>query len=329
MKISFDNLHNAKWKPEEWQDIFDNIISNANKVLHGDINQTFKNPNITIDFIIDDLCQYFDSEKINACAMIINEEKYKIIFTRRLIQILSHFSRKILDYDIIFKHLKRTEENREKLMGLSDTAFYIWVQFIFYHEWSHIVRGHLATNNRKYKIDKWFELSNDNVKNKIKIVDIRALEADADRWGSSFMIGNYSIVFNDIYKMFYTDIPKEDALYDYILMLIFLFDLFDILEGKSRVEKDEASFEHPEPEFRALLCITTLIDNNTIELFSNISKESKLKIVQKASLSYFLKFRNYNETVFAEKFFKWQKFMSTTGDRLEKMKINKKTLFKK
>lgn len=329
MTIDFDALYNSNWDKQQWDDVYKNIYINADKVLNYGIKELFKNPKISIDFKIDTEEKYFKKNEINAFAKIYDEENYIIVISKKLIQILSHFSRKIIDYEFIFPHIKRVEENRHILMELADFAFYIWIQSIFYHEFAHIVRGHLATNYRKHKIKTWYEVSNDEVNKKLKKDYIKSLEADADKWGSTFMIGNAYLILDEMFKKYYKNQKEEDYLYDYILAIVLMYDLFERLEHNVREEFKENDFDHPHPEYRALISLLVLVEDNLQnKVFISINDKEKMAIAIKAIQTYFLEFREFSNALYLDRMSGWLSFVDNTRKILEKYKINKKSLFK-
>ena len=330
MTIDFNELCNSHWDTEQWNDIYKNIYINTDKVLNYGIKELCKNPNLTINFKIDTEEKYFKKDEINAFAKICDEENYSIVLSKKLIQLLSHFSRKIIDYEFIFSHIKRVEENRQILMELADFAFYIWIQSIFFHEFAHIVRGHLATNYRKSRIKTWYEISNYEVNKKLKKEYIKSLEADADKWGSTFMLGNAYLILEEMFKKHYKNQNEEDYLYDYILTIVLMYDLFERLEHKVREEFNESDFDHPHPEYRALISLLILgEDHLQNKVFTSIDSQKKMSIVMKAIQTYFLEFRQFSNTRYSKQMLGWVNFINKTRKILEKHKINKKTLFKK
>lgn len=330
MNVDFDILCNSNWDEKQWEKVYKNIYINAEKVLNYGVNELFKNPNVNIDFKIDTEEEYFKEDEINAFAEIHDEENYIIVLSKKLIQLLSHFSRKIIDYEFIFSHIKRVEENRQILMELADFAFYIWIQSIFYHEFAHIVRGHLATNYRKYKIKTWYEVINDDINKKLKKDYIRSLEADADKWGSTFMIGNAYLILEEMFKKYYKNQKEEDYLYDYILTIVLMYDLFERLEHGARKEFNESDFDHPHPEYRALISLLVIAEENLQnKVFTSINSQEKMSISMRAIQTYFLEFRQFSNTYYLERMSGWLNFINKTRKILDKHKINKKTLFKK
>ncbi len=282
MSININELSTAKLDFNYWQDIIKNIKHNLDQIIDNKHMSKILKYDIDIEFVFDDLGS---EEKFgpNACAKYIDTEnnKYQIVLGRKLLTVLRHFSFKVIDYDDIFPKIPRTEINREKLSKLSDTIFYLWVDFICLHEWFHIVRGHLNYGhenlNKNFQIDE-FSKNKYFDDNEINLY----LEIDADRFAGKVLTGRFSLMQESLAVML--NLNEEDMVEGFSIFMIYLFDLFFLLSDNSRGKV------HPSPSERMVFLIAAMQEaiHTNPKLF-NLTEEKFLSLTETALKKHYKK----------------------------------------
>lgn len=123
-----------------------------------------------------------------------------------------------------------------------------WIDFVFLHEWSHIVLGHLdycEMNNQPF-----YEL---NIKERKKKFNNVYLEINADDFATKVFSIRFAFGITTIAKA--TNINESKLLEEMIMAMIYLFDLFFQLSGENK------RGTHPSPHERMTIFVVSLAES--------------------------------------------------------------------
>ena len=114
-----------------------------------------------------------------------NKNKYTIIFYYGFLEYFfyqaQNFAKQIL---------KRNDE-------IYWTVFYYWMEMVFLHEWSHLIRNHFNLLTKGANFTE-FGVKSNNLSNE----KIKCLEIDADRFAGKFFAAMVYLTFNNLKKNF-------------------------------------------------------------------------------------------------------------------------------
>jgi len=289
--IDFSLFHSNQLSVETWKDIFKNVQENVSVYIDNEeINKKYKN-DTSIVFKIDDL-----SDKVNASAIIINEFCYEIRIGRRLIQLLREYSWKVIDqHPAPFQHVKRDKDNQEELHNAADALLYFWIDYILFHEWSHIILGHcdhIASKNESLFEEFQYEENNADTNNDRDIERI-SMEYEADKFGSRFAIGRLSVIWEKWADSFYGKRDVSLVLVDYLLSFHYLFDLLENTANENKARKT-----HPDPMDRVFVFKTSLLEQiEGSDSFPTINEDTANVILSLASIAYWNESGKDNEWI--------------------------------
>jgi hypothetical protein len=269
----------------ERPELFDNIVSRYNKTIEyykKDPNLLKPLPSIIFDFVENNNLNAFAMKSDNKYIIGIHISTFVILsdlFSRMLANknILPNIGNaslekpieKINDYfsnledlvNIEFKVVQPIDPIRKKY---ADYLALIALDFIFEHELSHIVFGHVDYLNEKYGLEIYTEINNSaiNIKNNL---DFQTLEMDADGTALArccsfavFEILNKGFfkIDSDV-KFIYSDYYSAFSTINFVITTLFLIfgdDNFrDIQPGKTM---------HPPPRMRQLMIASTFYTIN-------------------------------------------------------------------
>lgn len=255
MKINVDDIEKlavSDFGIEYWNNIFKNVKHNINQIINNDLSYRYLKYPIEIDFYLN---QNIKNDP-NAFVEKIADRKYKIHIGRKLLILVNHYAYKIIDENLVFKDIKRNEENKEMLSTLGMAIFYYWMDFICLHEWFHITRGHLEYDNKPY-----YEYNILSEQNKEDLF----FEVDADRYAMKLVTKRFASTIKNLK----TIIDKEDEILieNFIITMMYLFHLFFLLNGKNK------RGSHPSPLERINITIPAIAESmhnqNTFTISEN------------------------------------------------------------
>lgn len=257
--------------PETWQTIFDNAKANADQVLKQYQNR------FSITYLKPDLCGYKDREKINAHAKKVSHLNYEISVYPQMVEALRRYSWLVASYKDIFKSLGVTNKIRTKM---ADTLMYMWLDFIFWHEFFHITLGHLellVPNTTLFEFgSNTKELSEDD------LWFFRTLEGEADAYAARMTFTRFNGYKHSLNKLVCPDYAERDMYFDFFLGLNFFFGLFETLRNKACTQRT-----HPLPAERNFIVQSFLpeVDNTVLKNVS-LSKDDMAQLVAYAFIEH-------------------------------------------
>lgn len=211
--------------PEQWQELFDEIVRNTHSVLASPrAMSTFYNPDIAVQISVD----VFDISK-NARATKISENEYEIILNVGLVAWLFETSQELVDdCSLIFFDIDRNQDNVERV---AKVLFKLWVDFIIFHEWSHIICGHLEFSKTK---SIWLEIPQD-ISSRLSVDNEQAIciEAEADAFASKFIAMQHAFSWKILSMQVYDSCRIRSITYDVVMAITLLFEAFDSLHFES------------------------------------------------------------------------------------------------
>ena len=180
-------------------------------------------------------------------------------FIDRLYKYAEKISHEKLDFFFGTKELKQNQKEYFK-----DILFFTWINFIMFHEWSHIIAGHLdykasksssENHDNSFWIDNYQESqNNDDV---IKNPELnRALELEADSKASLFILSyiiNNMTLYNDILLR---EINVNNVWSHFYYILSILFNFLEDMRPKN--SNSELSSTHPS-SLKRLVTMTMFI----------------------------------------------------------------------
>lgn len=193
----------------------------------------------------------------NASVRKINDKKYEILIGRKLLLLLDRYSHKIFEDDLIFSNLKRNEDNKEKIRQISLLIFYFWMEFVCLHELMHVVRSHMNFKNGSY--------TEFNINKNESVEDSVYFEADADRYAIEFLATKLVKEIENI-KVISNEYDDEIIIKNFIFLMLYLFDLFFVLNGSQKKSNHPTSLERINIIFTSLVVAGNLKGKMTMIL---------------------------------------------------------------
>lgn len=217
-------LRNVHYPKEKAESLYDYINENAQFILSS-MKDTYKEE-ININFINPKNITGNDRFILNASAGLKKNGEYLIVIYPKLINELYRHATFVTSYSKIFKSIERDQSSIHKI---ADTLLFIWADFIFFHEYSHIVLDHL--NLSFVKATELHELDDNKIKSEqldnLRLELFRTIEAEADSQAAKFAFGRFQLYKDNIYKQFDVKCNNDEKYYDYALAINFLFEWFD------------------------------------------------------------------------------------------------------
>jgi len=245
-KEYIDYLRSINISTEKIKSLYSSIKDNIEQIIKNDLI-SFNQP-INIKFLDYDEIHVDDFKIINAVACKKSENDFEILIFPGLVKELYMYARFVVSYGKIFKSIKRNNKNIEPLV---DSVFFFWLDFVFFHEYFHIIMGHLDLDIVKsfkiHEIEKESELN--EIKDLQKEIYI-ALEAEADGKAAEGSFIRFLLNRENLYNYFGVKCSDEEKIFDYLLLINFLFEWFMKQQIYNRTEA-----LHPSSLER--LCIVT------------------------------------------------------------------------
>lgn len=218
-------------------------------------------------------------------------------FIDRLYKYAEKISREKLDFFFGTKELMQIQKEYFR-----DILFFTWINFIMFHEWSHIIAGHLdykaskpgsKNHSNSFWIDDYQETkNNDDVIEDLELN--QALELEADSKASLFILSyiiNNMTLYNDI-LLREVNVNNIWAHFYYILSILFNF-LEDMRPKNSNSEFDST---HPSP-MRRLVTMTMFIigeldEREMLNKFRPVNENNLYEFFIKHDYKFQLEFSN-------------------------------------
>lgn len=288
---------------EEWQDLFGKIERDAlSIILAPSALATFKNPAISVRVMVDQL-----EHAKNARATKKSEDSYEIIFDAGLVAWLFELSETMIDdCELIFYSIERNADNTKNAARI---LFEIWMNFIIFHEWSHIICGHLNFSKTK---SIWLEMAQSGKQSKLLDNEqVICLEAEADAFATKFlaMLHNFSwrILSQDIYGEF----RANSITYDVVLAVALLFESFETLA---------VTGAHTHPTVTQRMAIFNIHFFDTMDKFK-IDDFDFRTVVLKSNLDYFQFRRGMDAEAVKSMMIEHESFHTKVGQTLAALQL--------
>jgi len=161
----------------------------------------------------------------NAYAKPLGNLTYEIGFEDGLLAFFRHFSDWLANEKGAFPKLNQQHQGQ-----FADYMMYCWADLVGFHEWSHILLGHVG---RVTTMPTQLNEIQDERVGLFKAALYRAGEYEADTWGAKFSFARISTITNHLQSLFYQNGSKFDVYEDYGFIA---FSLFKQLEELERLE---------------------------------------------------------------------------------------------
>lgn len=298
---------------EIWQDIFQNLKANADTYLSSEqIRNKYKNPNTTITFRVDDM-----NHKINALVKKTSDNTYDILILAGLVGELNNFSKQAIStYPNLFKHIDRQDQQKTTLA--SSYLLYLWLDFIFCHEWAHVLCGHLDFHN---EVNEWYELANEEFSPKV-ISDLttQALEAEADSYATKFSLARFSTYWEALSKDLYPISSEHVALSDYIMAMLILFQSFEEIRIKSKKPINT----HPSPFNRAFIFLAfSRGEYDNIPGLPRLSPKDKESLFGGTAVEFYVKWLGYKSKDYLSRSATAANFLTSVETTIKQLGVKK------
>ena len=235
MKLDINDMDNfdvSKFSYETWNV----ILKNLNEQKDDFFNEDKLNKQLTSKIKINAFLFQNIEDDPNASVEMVADNEYDIIIGKKLITLLLQQAYKIVDNGYIFSDIKVDTDLRDLI---AQNYFYIWINFIYLHEFSHIVRSHLNSNTKKFRFGDDYSESKKNI----------FYEIDADRFAMMMTTRRFSSLVNNIKKVLNRN--DEEIIENYLMSIAYIFDLFYLIEGENI-----STNSHPSP-FQRIYCVFT------------------------------------------------------------------------
>jgi len=140
-----------------------------------------------------------------------NKNKYTIIFY----------------YGFLEYFFKQAQKFSKDILNRNDkiywTIFYYWMEIVFFHEWSHLVRNHFNLLTKSASFNEFGVNSNN-----LSIEKRKCLEIDADRFAGKFLAGITTLTFDELKKLLD---ENNNEILQIIVKLV--YNLFYLLKTQS------------------------------------------------------------------------------------------------
>lgn len=232
-----------------------------------------------------------NNNTMNAEVFINNERNFEITIYPKLIEELYFYARFAVSNKHIYKSINRSDEN---LSLLINSIVIFWLDFIFFHEYSHILLGHLdldfipnakllELNNRKDKKS----ISNKN------LLLLRTIESEADSKAAELSFARFYLSKDLLYEKLNIECSSDEKVFTYIYTLSFLFEWFDDLEAGNNYKRT-----HPFAYERLLTCISFIVSLDSKTIINGVKIENVTNTSMEALLSYLIgKFKDKNKAI--------------------------------
>jgi len=269
------------------------VINNEALIFTQKVNFEF----ISYSNIVDE-----NKEKINADVFKNEKEIYEITIYPKLIRELYYHSRFVISSKNIYKSIERTDENINILI---DSIIMFWLDFIFFHEYSHVLFDHLSLDF--IPESRLFEL-NPRKKSKLNNKDLslmRTIESEADSKAAELAFARFYLSKNNLYEKLKIKATDEEKIFTYIYSLSLLFEWFNDMENKNNYKRT-----HPLAYERLFTCISFISYLEGKKITNKIQIKNISNITIFALLSYLIgKFNNKDEAI--NLLLKWFNSLST------------------
>jgi hypothetical protein len=218
------------------QDIRNNVKSNISMYLHHKSilarYRTHVPPVIEIKFT--------NRPRKNAYANPLGDLTYEIGYEDGLLAFFRYFSYWLADQEDAFPKLVP-----QKRSDFADYMMYCWADLVGFHEWSHIVLGHVGQMGVDSKQRN--EIPEERT-GFFAAAASRAFEFEADTWGAKFSFARISTITSFLKSHFYGDSSILDIYEDYGFIMFSLLkqlEEFERLEGGHRFSMIDFRRTHP------------------------------------------------------------------------------------
>lgn len=292
---------------EHWQEVFQNISANANEYLASEqIRCKYKNPEISITFRVDDT-----DHRINACICRTAQNTYDICVLAGLVGALESFSKRaISSYPDLIQSLDRRDQTKTDIA--QSYLLYMWLDFVFCHEWAHALCGHL---DFKAKVHEWYEIESEEFSAKgIEDQTCQYLEAEADSYAAKFSLARFSTYWEGLSKELYPSPDGRIALRDYVMAMLLLFRFFEELRGKAKEPRNT----HPTPFNRAFIFLAFCLgEYDNIPGLPALSSKEKDMQFGVAAVEFYVKTLGIDPTAYLIKSIEAAQFIASVGTAIE------------
>lgn len=209
-------------KLEIQEETLDEIYSQLNNMVNEYKKISY---NKKIEIIYRDRISAHTEEKYlnNACARNIGDNKYEIYICPLLIKDLYRFACLIAGY----KGFKLDSSNKIRNILIKQLIYY-WLYFIIFHEYIHIIRGHVDYNIISRKNESTiYEFIDLKCLSKEDLIISQGMEFQADEGATLLLFKNFLTEKSSIKNQYNINYTDNDLIFDYFLGMNFLFFFFD------------------------------------------------------------------------------------------------------
>lgn len=290
-----------------WQEVFQNLSANAETYLASEqIRSKYKNPETSVTFCVDDI-----DHRINACIRRAAHNTYEIRVLAGLVGALENFSKRAISlYPSLFQSIDRHDQKRTDIA--QSYLLYLWLDFVFCHEWAHALCGHL---DFKAEVHEWYEMENEEFSAKgIEDQICQCLEAEADSYAAKFSLARFSTYWEGLSKELYPTPDGRVALRDYVMAMLLLFRFFEELRAKAKKPRNT----HPTPFNRAFIFLAFCLgEYENIPGLPALSSEEKDMLFGVAAVEFYVKALGIDPTAYLIKSIEAAQFTASVGAAIE------------
>jgi hypothetical protein len=295
---------------ELWKEVFSNVRENVDTYLSSEeIRSTYRDPNTSVEFVVDDLCH-----SVNAFAGKVAVNSYRIRICAGLAAYLRESAIETIESGWVFKDQSSSDPVlRSRLI---DYLMYIWLDFVCFHEWSHVICGHQSVGSSG---EQWseFEVQRD-AKGKLPPEVNQRLEAEADAYAAKFTLARFSTIWQGLAQEIYAKAVPEMVLRDYLMSVLLLFRAFEKIDRKDCAERS-----HPEPIDRAFVVHSFMMGEfSGIPGLPSLGKEEVETIFSGVLLEFYLSHLGLNSETLLPRLLQSAEFMASVDDMLKKLKMH-------
>lgn len=296
---------------EIWQEVFRNLRANADTYLASEqIRSKYKNPETSVTFCVDDI-----DHRINAYVRRTAHNTYDIRVLAGLVSALESFSAgAISSYPSLFQSLDRRDKKRTDIAH--SYLLYLWLDFVFCHEWAHALCGHL---DFKAEVHEWYEMENEEFSAKgIEDQICQRLEAEADSYATKFSLARFSTYWEGLSKELYPSPDGRVALRDYVMAMLLLFRFFEELRAKAKKPRNT----HPTPFNRAFIFLAFCLgEHENIPGLPALSPEEKDLLFGVAAVEFYVNALGIEPTAYLTKSIEAAQFTASVGTAIDTIGI--------